>query len=45
MVVGEHEKYASALISPNFRYFDDWKSASIISYSDPEELIQLPVVQ
>jgi long-chain acyl-CoA synthetase len=45
MVVGEHEKYASALISPNFRYFDDWKSASTISFSDHEELIQLPVVQ
>jgi long-chain acyl-CoA synthetase len=45
MVVGEHEKYASALISPNFRYFDDWKSASIISFSDTEELIQLPAIQ
>jgi len=45
MVVGEHEKYASALISPNFRYFDDWKSSNVISFSDTEELIQLPVVQ
>jgi long-chain acyl-CoA synthetase len=45
MVVGEHEKYASALISPNFRYFDDWKSSNLISFSDTEELIQLPVVQ
>ena len=44
MVVGEHEKFASALISPNFKYFDDWKSANKISFSDPEELIQLPVI-
>ena len=27
MVIGEHEKFASALISPNFKYFDDWKKS------------------
>jgi len=40
MVVGEHEKFASALISPNFRYFDDWKTSNKISFSNNEELIQ-----
>ncbi|MDZ7632928.1 MAG: long-chain fatty acid--CoA ligase [Bacteroidales bacterium] len=44
MVIGEHEKFASALISPNFKYFDDWKKVNKISFSSPEELIQLPEV-
>jgi len=45
MVVGEHEKFASALISPNFRYFDDWKTSNKISFSNNEELIQQNEVQ
>jgi long-chain acyl-CoA synthetase len=45
MVVGEHEKFASALISPNFKYFDEWKSSKKISFSDSEELIGLPEIQ
>jgi len=45
MVVGEHEKFASALISPNFKYFDDWKALKKISFSNNEELIQQPAVQ
>ena len=45
MVVGEHEKFASALISPNFKYFDEWKSSNKISFSDGEELIGLPEIQ
>jgi long-chain acyl-CoA synthetase len=44
MVIGEHEKFASALISPNFKYFDDWKKTRNVSFSSPEELIQLPEV-
>jgi long-chain acyl-CoA synthetase len=44
MVIGEHEKFASALISPNFRYFDDWKEANKIAFSDNGELIQHPGV-
>jgi long-chain acyl-CoA synthetase len=40
MVVGEHEKFAGALISPNFRYFDDWKTSNKISFPNNEELIQ-----
>ena len=39
MVIGEHEKYASALISPNFRYFDDWKTTKKISWSNKDEMI------
>jgi long-chain acyl-CoA synthetase len=45
MVMGEHEKFASALISPNFKYFDDWKTANRISFSNYEELIQHTEVQ
>jgi long-chain acyl-CoA synthetase len=45
MVLGEHEKFASALISPNFRYFDDWKTLNKISFSNNEELIKQLEVQ
>lgn len=45
MVIGEHEKFASALISPNFKYFDDWKTTKNVSFSNNEELIRLPQVQ
>jgi long-chain acyl-CoA synthetase len=44
MVIGEHEKFASALISPDFRYFDDWKKSGKISFSSNKELIQQPAV-
>ncbi len=44
MVVGEHEKFASALISPNFKYFDDWKNENKISFSDSTEMILLPEI-
>jgi len=45
MVIGEHEKFASALISPNFKYFEEWKRDKKVSYTDNEELIQLPQIQ
>jgi long-chain acyl-CoA synthetase len=45
MVIGEHKKFASALISPDFKYFDDWKKINKISFADNEELIQQPAVQ
>ncbi len=45
MVIGEHQKFASALISPNFKYFDDWKKSKKISFSDNDELISEPMVQ
>jgi len=40
MVLGEHKKFASALISPNFKYFDEWKSANNFSFPDYKEMIQ-----
>jgi len=44
MIVGEHEKFASALISPNFKYFDEWKKENNISFSDSVEMIRLPEI-
>ena len=44
MVIGEHEKFASALISPNFKYFEEWKLSGKIASSEKENLVQLPVV-
>jgi long-chain acyl-CoA synthetase len=45
MVVGEHEKFASAIISPNFKFFEEWKAVKKISFSGTGELIQLPEIQ
>ena len=44
MVVGEHEKFASALISPDFNYFDELRSKNKISFSDHREMIRLPEI-
>ncbi|UCH13811.1 MAG: long-chain fatty acid--CoA ligase [Bacteroidales bacterium] len=40
MVVGENQKFASALISPNFLFLHNWCSSNGISYRDNKELIQ-----
>jgi long-chain acyl-CoA synthetase len=40
MVIGENEKFASALISPNFNYLHHWASKHKIHYRDNEELIK-----
>lgn len=45
IVVGEHEKYTSALISPNFQYLEQWRQSENITCGDNSELIQLPEVQ
>jgi long-chain acyl-CoA synthetase len=45
MVIGEHEKFASALISPNFRYFEEWKKSNLISFETNEELVKNRKVQ
>jgi len=44
MVMGEHEKFASALISPNFKYFEELRLANKISYSEIEPFIEVPSV-
>jgi long-chain acyl-CoA synthetase len=44
MVIGENQKFASALISPNFQFLHDWASIHNLSFRDNEELINNPVV-
>jgi long-chain acyl-CoA synthetase len=44
MVIGADEKFASALISPNFSYLHDWCSQRKIHFQDNEDLIQKPEV-
>ncbi len=44
MVVGEGEKFASALISPNFNYLHYYASKHKLHYRDNKELIQLPQI-
>ncbi len=45
MVVGENEKFASALLLPNFEYLHIWAIDRKLQFRDNEELISLPDVQ
>jgi len=44
MVIGENEKFASALISPNIKFLHDWCSIHKVQFRDNQELIQIPQV-
>ncbi len=44
MVVGENEKFASAIISPNFPFLHEWASRHDIKFRDNQELISLKEV-
>lgn len=44
MVVGENEKFASALISPNFEFLHNWCSLHGVKFRDNQDLIQIPEV-
>ena len=44
IVIGENEKFASALISPNFPQLHNWCFSREIKFSDNRELIQHPEV-
>lgn len=44
MVIGANEKFASALISPNFPLLHDWCAKHKIHYENNQELIQIPDV-
>ncbi len=44
MVIGENEKFASAIISPNFPLLHDWCAEHKIHYRNNEELIKIPEV-
>ncbi len=44
MVVGEGEKFASALISPNFNYLHYYASKHKLHYRDNRDLVKLPEI-
>lgn len=44
MVIGANEKFASALISPNFVLLHDWCAENKIHFEDNKDLIQKPEV-
>ena len=44
MVIGENEKFASALILPNFPFLHNWCTIHGVKYRDNTELIQTPEV-
>jgi long-chain acyl-CoA synthetase len=39
MVIGENQKFASALIAPDFQYLHNWASENHVSFLDNQELI------
>jgi len=44
MVIGENEKFASALVSPDFNHLHFWASKHKVHYRDNEELVRTPEV-
>ena len=44
MVVGENEKFASAIVSPNYEFLHNWAGKHGIKFRDNEELISNPEV-
>ena len=44
MVVGENQKFASAIISPNYEFLHNWATVHDIKYRDNTELINMPDV-
>ena len=40
LVVGEHEKFASAIIMPDFSYIEDWCSLNKIPFGSKHEIVQ-----
>jgi long-chain acyl-CoA synthetase len=44
IVVGENQKFAAALISPDFIYLKSWCAKHKLSYSTNEEMINDPIV-
>jgi len=44
MVIGENQKFASALIAPDFQFLHDWASIHHISFRDNEDLISNTLV-
>lgn len=45
IVIGDHEKFASALIAPNFEYLHDWCTENQVLFNDNAEAINHSKVQ
>ena len=45
MVIGENQKFVSALISPDFKHLKEWCSKNNISFNDNNDLINIDKVQ
>lgn len=44
MVIGENEKFAAAIISPNFVYLHDWCTIHRLHFRDNSDLVEMPEV-
>ena len=44
MVIGENQKFASALISPDFQFLHRWAKTNNISFLEDKELISNPLI-
>jgi len=44
MIIGENQKFTSAIVSPNFRFLHDYCARKGIHYRDNAELITKPVI-
>ncbi len=44
MVIGENQKFASAIISPDFNYLHNWAVLHSIEFRDNAELVEMPQV-
>jgi long-chain acyl-CoA synthetase len=44
MIIGENQKFTSAIISPNFRFLHDYCTKKSIHYRDNAELISKPAI-
>ncbi|TSA36160.1 MAG: long-chain fatty acid--CoA ligase [Porphyromonadaceae bacterium] len=44
MIIGENQKFTSAIISPNFRFLHDYCAKKSIHYRDNQELISKPQI-
>ena len=45
IVVGENQKFAAALISPDFAFLKGWCERHDMEYTNPEDLIKHPTIQ
>ncbi|MDD3330302.1 MAG: long-chain fatty acid--CoA ligase [Bacteroidales bacterium] len=45
VVVGENQKFAAALISPDFNFLKEWCQRHDVKYTNPEEIVKHPTIK